>query len=122
MRHIRIDGSTPPAVRAQHCERFQTDPEVQYILLRPADTLQCRAAVLSITAAGVGLTLHAANCVVFAELFWNPGQLLQVRPSQLMYALPPRRPRTARTGSGSSWPSTSSTSSARDRSTTRSGR
>jgi SWI/SNF-related matrix-associated actin-dependent regulator 1 of chromatin subfamily A len=23
------------------------------------------------------LTLHAANCVVFVELFWNPGQLLQ---------------------------------------------
>jgi SWI/SNF-related matrix-associated actin-dependent regulator 1 of chromatin subfamily A len=45
-------------------KQFQTD-----------DT--CRIAVLSITAAGTGLTFTAANCVIFAELYWNPGHLRQ---------------------------------------------
>lgn len=64
LRHIRIDGQTPQHLRQEHCTRFQEDPAT-------------KAAVLSITAAGVGLTLHAASTVVFCELFWNPGQLLQ---------------------------------------------
>ncbi|XP_046902966.1 SWI/SNF-related matrix-associated actin-dependent regulator of chromatin subfamily A-like protein 1 isoform X2 [Hypomesus transpacificus] len=62
--HIRIDGSTPSADRQLLCDRFQT-----------ADG-SC-VAVLSITAANMGITLHSANLVVFAELFWNPGVLIQ---------------------------------------------
>lgn len=62
--HIRIDGSTPSAQRQALVDLFQ-------------DTPTCRVAVLSITAAGVGLTLTAASNVFFAELFYNPGALMQ---------------------------------------------
>lgn len=61
---IRIDGKTPQQSRQDLCTKFQTDP-------------QCKVALLSITAAGVGLTLTAAKVVLFAELYWNPGSLLQ---------------------------------------------
>jgi hypothetical protein len=57
---IRIDGSTSSAERHQRCELFQHG-------------MGSCVAVLSITAANMGITLHAANLVVFAELFWNPG-------------------------------------------------
>ncbi|KAI5618620.1 SWI/SNF-related matrix-associated actin-dependent regulator of chromatin subfamily A-like protein 1 [Silurus asotus] len=62
--HIRIDGSTPSAERQQLCEKFQFSE-------------QSCVAVLSITAANMGITLHTADLVVFAELFWNPGILIQ---------------------------------------------
>ncbi|XP_071198020.1 SWI/SNF-related matrix-associated actin-dependent regulator of chromatin subfamily A-like protein 1 [Salvelinus alpinus] len=62
--YIRIDGSTPSAERQQLCDRFQfTDKSC--------------VAVLSITAANMGITLHSAALVVFAELFWNPGIMIQ---------------------------------------------
>uniref|UniRef100_A0A672JLD9 SWI/SNF-related matrix-associated actin-dependent regulator of chromatin subfamily A-like protein 1 n=1 Tax=Salarias fasciatus TaxID=181472 RepID=A0A672JLD9_SALFA len=61
---IRIDGATPSAERQQLCERFQFS----------AGTC---VAVLSITAANMGITLHSADLVIFAELFWNPGVLIQ---------------------------------------------
>ncbi|KAM6934194.1 SWI/SNF-related matrix-associated actin-dependent regulator of chromatin subfamily A-like protein 1 [Xenentodon cancila] len=61
---IRIDGTTPSAERQQLCDRFQYS------------TKTC-VAVLSITAANMGLTLHSADLVIFAELFWNPGVLIQ---------------------------------------------
>ncbi|KAI8388540.1 P-loop containing nucleoside triphosphate hydrolase protein [Radiomyces spectabilis] len=60
----RIDGQTNQQVRRSLCEDFQSDVKV-------------RVAILSIAAANVGLTLSAADVVVFGELFWNPSQLLQ---------------------------------------------
>ena len=51
-------------MRKHLSDAFQTDDNV-------------RVALLSITAANSGLTLTAAQLVVFAELFWNPGILTQ---------------------------------------------
>ena len=62
--HIRIDGSVPSQIRAQLVRKFQTCSRV-------------RVAILSVTAAGVGLTLTAASTVLFAELHWTPGVLVQ---------------------------------------------
>jgi SWI/SNF-related matrix-associated actin-dependent regulator of chromatin subfamily A-like protein 1 len=64
IRFIRIDGRTPPSERQELCDLFQREASI-------------RIALLSITAASVGLTLTAASTVVFAELFWNPGILIQ---------------------------------------------
>ncbi|XP_022671506.1 SWI/SNF-related matrix-associated actin-dependent regulator of chromatin subfamily A-like protein 1 isoform X2 [Varroa jacobsoni] len=61
---IRIDGKVSSDVRQQLVEQFQSKTS-------------CRVAVLSITAANAGITLHSANLVIFAELFWNPGILTQ---------------------------------------------
>ncbi|TRY91983.1 hypothetical protein DNTS_013793 [Danionella cerebrum] len=62
--YIRIDGSVPSAERIQLVHRFQSDPGT-------------RVAILSIQAAGQGLTFTAASHVVFAELYWNPGHIKQ---------------------------------------------
>jgi SWI/SNF-related matrix-associated actin-dependent regulator 1 of chromatin subfamily A len=62
--YIRIDGRTPTHQRFDFMNIFQDDPT-------------CRFAVLSLTAAGVGLNLTAASVVLFAELYWNPGSLKQ---------------------------------------------
>ncbi|KAI6053833.1 SWI/SNF-related matrix-associated actin-dependent regulator of chromatin subfamily A-like protein 1 [Marmota monax] len=62
--HIRIDGSTPSADREDLCQQFQLSE-------------RHAVAVLSITAANMGLTFSSADLVVFAELFWNPGVLIQ---------------------------------------------
>lgn len=62
--YVRIDGSTPSDVRQSYCDIFQHDDK-------------CLVAVLSITAANTGITLTAASTVIFAELFWNPGALVQ---------------------------------------------
>ncbi|KAJ8255980.1 hypothetical protein COCON_G00198440 [Conger conger] len=63
-RYIRIDGSVPSSERIHLVHQFQNDPET-------------RVAVLSIQAAGQGLTFTAATHVVFAELYWNPGHMKQ---------------------------------------------
>ncbi|KAM8934050.1 SWI/SNF-related matrix-associated actin-dependent regulator of chromatin subfamily A-like protein 1 [Pelodytes ibericus] len=62
--YIRIDGTTSSADRQSQCDKFQLY-EGKMI------------AVLSLTAANMGLTLSSADLVVFAELFWNPGVLIQ---------------------------------------------
>uniref|UniRef100_A0A672Y4G9 Zinc finger, RAN-binding domain containing 3 n=1 Tax=Sphaeramia orbicularis TaxID=375764 RepID=A0A672Y4G9_9TELE len=62
--YIRIDGSVPSSERIQLVHKFQNEPET-------------RVAILSIQAAGQGLTFTAASHVVFAELYWNPGHIKQ---------------------------------------------
>lgn len=63
--HIRIDGSTPAAVRQEACDEFQNRSE-------------CKIALLSITACATGLNLTAASTVIFSEIYWNPGIIAQV--------------------------------------------
>uniref|UniRef100_A0A3Q2QYI1 Zinc finger RANBP2-type containing 3 n=1 Tax=Fundulus heteroclitus TaxID=8078 RepID=A0A3Q2QYI1_FUNHE len=62
--YIRIDGSVPSSERIKLVHKFQSEPET-------------RVAILSIQAAGQGLTFTAASHVVFAELYWNPGHMKQ---------------------------------------------
>ncbi|KAM9305114.1 DNA annealing helicase and endonuclease ZRANB3 [Gastrophryne carolinensis] len=63
-RYIRIDGSVPSSERIHLVHQFQNDPST-------------RVAILSIQAAGQGLTFTAATHVVFAELYWDPGHIKQ---------------------------------------------
>jgi len=62
--YMRIDGSTPAKVRNENVEAFQNDPTI-------------RIAVLSIAAAGTGLTLTRVSECVFGELYWVPGVMIQ---------------------------------------------
>jgi SWI/SNF-related matrix-associated actin-dependent regulator 1 of chromatin subfamily A len=64
VQHIKIDGNTNNDVRKKYVKGFQEDSSY-------------RVALLSITAAGCGLTLTAASTVVFAELHWTPAVLVQ---------------------------------------------
>jgi SNF2 family DNA or RNA helicase len=63
LRVVRIDGQTPMSQRQTLVDKFQNE-DVEIFLL-------------SISAAGVGITLTAASTAVFAELSWTPGQLVQ---------------------------------------------
>lgn len=62
--YVRIDGSTPAVKRQEYVKLFQEDAS-------------CKVAILSITAAGTGLTLTSASHVVMAELHWTPATLVQ---------------------------------------------
>lgn len=62
--YIRIDGKTANTMRQSLVDHFQNTPS-------------CRVAVLSLLAAGVGITLTRASKVFFAELYWDPAALLQ---------------------------------------------
>ncbi|KAL3273131.1 hypothetical protein HHI36_014585 [Cryptolaemus montrouzieri] len=61
---IRIDGNTNSDQRKYFIDKFQRSDD--YI-----------CALLSITAANAGITLTAAQLVIFAELHWNPSILSQ---------------------------------------------
>lgn len=63
-KYMRIDGNVSSEERHKRVNNFQED----------AKTV---VALLSITAAGVGLTLTASSTIVFAELHWTPGIMIQ---------------------------------------------
>ncbi|CAI2382484.1 unnamed protein product [Moneuplotes crassus] len=64
VKSIRIDGKTKQNLRHKLVEKFQNDEKI-------------KVAILSITACSHGLTLTASCTVVFAELFWTPGVMIQ---------------------------------------------
>ncbi|XP_067626189.1 SWI/SNF-related matrix-associated actin-dependent regulator of chromatin subfamily A-like protein 1 [Eurosta solidaginis] len=61
---VRIDGSTRNETRGEYINTFQTKSS-------------CKVAVLSLRACNAGITLTAAEMIVFAELDWNPSTLAQ---------------------------------------------
>lgn len=62
--YVRMDGATSVKLRAGLVDSFQNDELV-------------RLGVLSLATAGTGLTLTAADVVLFAELSWVPSELVQ---------------------------------------------
>jgi len=64
LKTMRIDGSTPDVRRTAYVRAFQEDDAV-------------RVAVLSINAAGVGITLTRASLVIMMELLFGPKELFQ---------------------------------------------
>ncbi|KAH8377525.1 hypothetical protein KR093_005804 [Drosophila rubida] len=62
--YIRIDGHTRSDLRADYVDKFQKQSS-------------CKVAVLSLKACNSGITLTAAEMIVFAELDWNPSTLAQ---------------------------------------------
>ena len=60
---MRIDGDTPTEKRHEYVKDFQAG--------------KYQVAVLSMLAAGTGITLTAASHIIFAELYWVPGVLMQ---------------------------------------------
>jgi SNF2 family DNA or RNA helicase len=61
---VSIYGEIRPEDRQKAIDRFQNDPN-------------CRIAIVSIMAGGVGITLTAASHVYFIELDWVPGNVTQ---------------------------------------------
>ena len=61
---VKITGATPSVERTDVVEQFQNNSSI-------------RVALLSITAANMGITLTAATSVLFAELHYTPGIMVQ---------------------------------------------
>ena len=64
IKYIRIDGKTQQEMRFEYVKNFQEDKNI-------------KVAILSLNAASTGITLTAANIVVFAELIWTPALMIQ---------------------------------------------
>ena len=89
VRFIRIDGVTDVKQKHAFCSEFARNPAVQ-------------VALLSITAAGTGLSFIAAHTCVFAEISWVPSDMLQAedrvhrigqtRAPHIHYCLAPATP------------------------------
>ena len=62
--YITITGKTSTSNRGDAIQSFQTDPSI-------------KIALISILAGNCGITLTAANLVIFAELSWTPGTIAQ---------------------------------------------
>lgn len=62
--HLRLDGSTPYALRKFNVHRFQKKNEHQVF-------------IIATRAGGEGITLTAAEIVVFMDLDWNPQVMAQ---------------------------------------------
>ena len=62
--YAMVTGAIPPAKRQAEADRFQNDPV-------------CRFFFASILAAGAGFTLTASSHVIFAEIDWVPGNMVQ---------------------------------------------
>jgi len=61
---VKLYGGMTEVEKSSNVERFQIDPT-------------CKVFIGSIQAAGVGITLTAAQKMVFAELDWTPANMLQ---------------------------------------------
>lgn len=61
---VVVDGSTPNKVRQSSVQKFQSDRK-------------CRVFIGNVQAAGVGITLTASSTVLFTELDWKPGSMMQ---------------------------------------------
>lgn len=59
VKYVRIDGSTRKQARGDNIDEFQKKKS-------------CKVAVLSLGACNSGITLTAAELIIFAELTWNP--------------------------------------------------
>ncbi|KAF1744236.1 hypothetical protein MXB_2963, partial [Myxobolus squamalis] len=64
--HIKIDGGVKSNERHKLCNEFQNN-------------ISCRIALLSLNTCSTGLSLNltVSQTIIFAELTWNPGVLMQ---------------------------------------------
>lgn len=63
---VRLDGDTPPPLRPELVQQFNTDPRINCFLI-------------STRAGGTGLNLTGADTVIFYDHDWNPANDLQAQ-------------------------------------------